>query len=568
MKKTKQSREAKPVVIQKPAARKWLLPWWQWAAALAGLLLVFEIYSPALNGAYVLDDRALPYDAPQISERLIAGWVGSLRPLLMFSFWVNHRWSGPDPYSFHVTNVFLHFLTSILATLVAAKLLEWAGVIGRTRAILAVFSGALFLLHPVQTESVSYVASRSEILSLLFYFAAYAVFLYKRSDSITLLRALVVVALFGAAAGVKEHTLTLPVLLLLTDYFWGRGGLRKNRMLYGLLAIAGVLGAAFVWKILSTTNTAGFRVEGFTPIDYFFTQCRVIWIYVRMFFLPYGQNIDADVPVSRSLFDYGAILGLAALVAVVAAAWIYRKRYPLAAFGVFMFLLLIAPTSSFVPIKDVLAERRLYLPFLGLVLVCLEFLRRMKLAHVVALCAAAIAACAVLTFQRNQVWASPLSLWQDSVAKSPNKYRPRFQLAYALYEVNHCQEAAQSYETASQLGPVDDQLLIDWALALDCAGRADEAVAKLRQALMFGATAHIYSQIGMVYAKHGYAQEALQALTEAEKVDPHYEMTFVYRGNLFEQAGDRAAAVQQYQHALELNPANPAALQAMSRVSR
>jgi len=74
------------------------------------------------------------------------------------------------------------------------------------------------------------------------------------------------------------------------------------------------------------------------------------------------------------------------------------------------------------------------------------------------------------------VWASPLTLWEDSVAKSPGKYRPRFQLAYAQFELGHCADSAQSYEKASQLGPVDDQLLIDWALALDCANRPDEAV--------------------------------------------------------------------------------------------
>src|SRR6202043_107638 len=111
-------------------------------------------------------------------------------------------------------------------------------------------------------------------------------------------RALAVVALFGAAVTIKEHTLVLPALLLLTDYFWRRGGILKNRMLYGLLVIGGVFGAAFVWKILRTTNTAGFRVEGLTPVSYFLTQCRVIWMYVRMFFLPYGQNIDPDIPVS------------------------------------------------------------------------------------------------------------------------------------------------------------------------------------------------------------------------------------------------------------------------------
>ena len=237
--------------------------------------------------------------------------------------------------------------------------------------------------------------------------------------------------LFGAAIAVKEHTLTLPALLLLTDYFWGRGGVRKNSILYGLIAVAGALGSVFVLRVLSNANTAGFGMKDMTPLDFFFTECRVLWIYMRMFFLPFGQNIDPDVPVSHSLFEHGAIFGLIALIGLVAAAWIYRQRFPLASYGVFVFLLLIAPTASFVPIRDPLAEHRLYLPFLGLILICAEILRHLKFQSVVIAGVAVLAICVVLTYQRNRIWSSSLSLWQDSVNKSPAKYRPRFQLAFA-----------------------------------------------------------------------------------------------------------------------------------------
>src|SRR5205807_2542308 len=100
----------------------------------------------------------------------------------------------------------------------------------------------LFMLHPLQTESVAYVASRSEVLSVLFYYAAFAVFVWRPGESMTILRALAILILFGAAAGVKEHTLTLPVLLVLTDYFWNRGGIRKNVTLYGMLGVAALAG--------------------------------------------------------------------------------------------------------------------------------------------------------------------------------------------------------------------------------------------------------------------------------------------------------------------------------------
>jgi tetratricopeptide (TPR) repeat protein len=415
---------------------------------------------------------------------------------------------------------------------------------------------------------VAYVASRSEVLSVLLYFSAFAVFLYRRTESMTILRSIAIVVLFAAAVSTKEHTLTLAALLLLADYYWGLGGIRRNGWLYGMLAAAGAWGGFAVWRVLKSAPTAGFNVAGLTPASYFFTQCRVIWTYVRLFFLPFGQNVDPDVAVSQSLLDHGAIFGLVALVALVAAAWIYRKRWPLAAFGVFVFVLLIAPTSSFIPISDVSAERRMYLPFLGLLLVCLEFLRRLKISQATWVGAAVIALCAVLTYQRSAVWASPVALWQDAAGKSPRKWRPHFQLASSLYESSMCPEAAQAFEAASRMEQPAWDLLVDWALALDCAGNWQDAVVKLQQAFQIEHSAHIASQIGMVYAKHKQWPEALAALAQAEKIDPSFEMTYVYRGNIFEVAGDKAAAAAQYQRALALNPLNSIAQDALTRVSR
>jgi protein O-mannosyl-transferase len=560
---TKSDSQATPV---KP--RRWWTEWWIWCVAVVGLFLVYQLYGPALNGAFVFDDRYLPFFAPDVKGSLFF-FMGHLRPLLMTSFWIDyHRAGSADPYTFHSTNVILHFLTSVVATLIVLRLLEWAGVEPRRRAVLAIFSGALFLLHPLQTESVAYVASRSEVLSVLFYYAAFAVFLWRPGESMTLLRAIAILLLFGAAAGTKEHTLTLPVLLLLTDYFWNRGGVRKNAILYGLLAVAAAIGGFYVWRVMRSANTAGFGMRDLSPVQYFLTQGRVIWIYVRMFVFPFGQNIDPDIPISHG-FDPAAIAGLIALAAAAVAAWIYRKRWPLASFGVFVFLLLLAPTSSVIPIKDVLAEHRMYLPFLGLVLICCEALRRMQFSQVITIGVVALVICSMLTYKRSQVWASPLALWQDAVNKSPEKYRPRFQLAYQLqYGENRCVDAAKSYEIASRLGPVDDQLLIDWGLALECAGQSKEAAAKLRQAAVINNTAHIHTQIAVVYAKHKNYPDALEELEKALAIDPNYDMTYFYLGGVAQETGNPEQARKYYRRALELNPQNELARQALERLGR
>ena len=566
MKKSKRQQRSDKTAVAETRGPKRV--WWPWAAALAGLVIVLEVYGPALGGVFVLDDRYLPFMDPNAGQFSLRTWIGITRPLLNFSYWLNFQASGIEPEAYHLTNVLLHFLGSVVIALVAARLLELAGTTGRARTILSTIAGGLFLLHPLQTESVAYVASRSEVLSVLLFFSAFAVFLYRRTESITILRSIAVVVLFAAAISTKEHTLTLAALLLLTDYYWRLGGLRKNGLLYGILAAAGAAGGFVIWRELKDAPTVGFNVPGLTPATYFFTECRVIWTYVRMFFLPFGQNVDPDVAISHSLLDRGAIFGLAALVALLAAAWVYRKRWPLAAFGIFMFLLLLAPTSSFVPIVDVSAERRMYLPFLGLVLVCLEFLRRLKISHAAWTGAAILAVCCVLTYQRSSVWANPVALWQDAADKSPQKWRPHFQLASALYEAGSCAEAARNFEAASRLEQPAFDLLLDWGLALDCSGDWQNALVRLQQSAALQHSAHVESQIGMVYAKHNKFQEALAALDQAQALDPNFEMSYVYRGNIFEATGDKAAAAAQYQHALALNPLNSAARDALTRVSR
>jgi tetratricopeptide (TPR) repeat protein len=557
MKKSKRTRTAEAVAPEQQEPGKKKFTWWPAAAALGALFLAFEIYDPALHAAFVLDDRNLPFFTPGYERLPLLVWLGGTRPMLDFTFWLNFQMGGTDPFLYHVVNVFLHFLTAVVVTLIAARLLEWAGVgkDGFARPALGVFAGALFLFHPLQTESVAYVASRSDVLSTLFYYSAYCVFLYRRTESITWVRALAVLGLFGGAVLSKQTAITLPLLLLFTDVCWVKGGLRANRLLYGAMLVGGIAGVAFVWKTLRTADNTVLHVQGMTSFTYFLTQCRVVWTYVRLFFLPAGQNADPEVAVSQGLLDQGAIVALAAWVAVGAAAWIYRKRWPLASFGIGVFLLLLAPTSSVIPIADVLQERRLYLPFLGLTLVCLEFLRRLKLQQRLMIEVPILLFLMVLTYQRSTIWASPLALWEDTVAKSPHKVRPRFQLAFVHYELGQCAEAADNYEIASRLAPPDYRLMVDWGTALDCAKRPADAIQKLQAATQLERDPQAWALIGQVYGKQQRSAEALEALDQAQKINPDFAMIYAVRGNVYQSLGNCRAAIGEFQHALFLNPA-------------
>src|SRR6202011_21705 len=203
---------------------------------------------------------------------------------------------------------------------------------------------------------------------------------------------------------------------------------------------------------------------------------------------------------------------------------------------------------SFVPIRDPLVERRLYLPFIGLLLITVVFLRRWKTgkATIIAILGLVVLAEAALSYQRNQLWSSAVDIWKDSATKLPNKVRPRFQLAYAYFQLQHCDEAVAEYAKAAQLEPPKFDLLLDWALAYDCAGRPEDALAKLKQAASITRNAHVYSQIGMEYGKQGKYSEAMEALATAEHLDPNFAMTYVYRGNIYEVQHSVADAAQEY----------------------
>jgi protein O-mannosyl-transferase len=565
MKKARRlAKTSSETTVQEPV-KSW--NWWLWAAGFVALIVALEIYSPALHGPFVLDDRALPYMVPTIEGAPLRAWIG-VRPLLMFTFWLNYQSGGIDPFGYHLVNVLLHFLGSVVVSLIAARLLSWVNVDGPKRDVLAVLAGALFLVHPVQTESVAYVASRSEALSVLFFYSGLAVFLNRGEGSMGWRRALISVVLFGAAMATKEHTAVFPIVVIVTDYFWKRGGLRKNAFFYALVAAGGAAGVVMVYRVLGSTPTAGFRTGEFTPFTYFYTQCRVMWTYVRMFFLPFGQNVDPDVAISHTILEHGAIVGLLAMAGVLAAAWVYRKRWPLASFGAILFVILLAPTSSFVPILDPAAERRLYLPFLGLILIVLEVARHLKLSQIVGIGAAVCLVFSVLSYQRNELWGDPVALWADAAAKSPRKMRPNFQLAYEYYAAGNCPQSAASYEAASKLTPPRFDLLMDWALSLDCAGDEHKALDVLHDAARYDNGAYVHATLGMVYAKLGQKDEALQELTIAERMDPRFETTYVYRGNIAEVAGDRASAAREYQRALHINPRNTMARDALARVAQ
>jgi tetratricopeptide (TPR) repeat protein len=326
-----------------------------------------------------------------------------------------------------------------------------------------------------------------------------------------------------------------------------------------------------VAQVLAKADTAGFGMKDLPWHHYFFTQWRALWVYLKLFVLPTSLNADYDFAISRSPVDHLAILGLIALLALIAIAFRYRKQYPLVLFGLLVFLLLAAPTSSIVPIKDPLAERRLYLPFLGLLVAGCDILRRLNVSSgaKVAAMVAVLLVFSWQTFARAAVWGNPEQLWLDTVSKSPGKSRPRFQLAMIYFESRRCAEAVKEFAETERVSTEKEySLYVDWGLAYDCLNQQELALQKFHQAVAMKTNAHTRSLVGMALGKLRRYPESIDELDAAAKLEPNYDMTYYYRGVVYMLTNDLNKAQADFEKVLAISPSNEQARKNLDNVLR
>lgn len=553
---TKKKRKA--VVRQNDSLQSGL--WWLLAAIIA-IQIAFEAYGPSLRGPFVFDDFSLPFYNPQRLVEDVGAWIRGVRPVLMFSYWVNYHFGGRDPYSYHVLNVFIHLANAALVFWIAATMLQPLPANQVRKRLAATFCGALFLLHPIQTESVAYIAGRSESLSALFLLSAVLLFLHASPNGIGWLRSAAVILLFALATAAKEQAAILPVAFLLIDWYRNRdapfNAIRRNVRLYAPLTLVAPFALFFVWRVLSTSRSAGFHLPDVSWYNYFFTECGVLLTYLRLCLLPIGQNIDYNVPFV-SAPNLMTIAGAVTAVGLLILAWRCRQRRPLVTFGILLFFIFLAPTSSFIPIKDPIAERRLYLPLIGMLLSFAGFLLQSKLSRteLSTLGSVVLVLAGFLTYQRSRVWSSEVALWEDALAKFPGNLRGYPHLVHGYVSEHRCTEALHRLDTLSQQIPVDATLLVHWAFAYECVNRPDEALRKLQRAAELAPDANIEMKIATDNIKLNRIEDALSALTQALALDPSLDSAYVTRGELYAQLGQIPLAVQNYREALRVNPGN------------
>jgi len=382
------------------------------------------------------------------------------RSVLYLTFTLNHVLSGQEVWSYHFINLILHLLNGVLVFLFAEHLIgRVIADVGRTR-YYAAAAAAFFVLHPIQTESVTYISSRSELLSATFYLCGVLLFIKWPWSKTGFLASLAVSVPFFFALGAKEVAISLPATLFLYDWlFMSSGDFRPilgRWRFYVLFIIGGVTAAFYILTVNLRESVGAGLPDHLTTYQYFLTQLKVITRYVFLTLVPIGQNLDHDIRASNSPLEIPVLASALLLVALMIFAWRIRKRFPVFSFSIFWFFLTLAPTSSVVPILDVIFEHRLYYPMMG---VCLSFPMAMLLLEPYgnrvrirltanSLMTIGLGVLLVLTVLRNHIWRDEVRLWTDVVAKSPHKLRPQNSLAWAHYKKGQYAEAIDVIQSA------------------------------------------------------------------------------------------------------------------------
>ena len=443
-------------------------------------LLVFGLlaYSTTFTTTFFFDDipRIVKNEAIRNLHDLgtIFGYCKE-RFLIYLTLAANYRLSRLEPMSYHIFNFFIHYVASIFLYLLFIELLKTPAMqkveSPLSKSLAAFLAAGIFLLHPLQTESVTYVIQRTESMAGMFYLATLYFYLRARLGK-TAGETLRYGALTGlsavCAAFSKETAVTLPAMLAIFEVFLFETSIRdllRNKIFLALLVPAALIVLYKIGPLLQRNFFYDPDIT-FTRKQYVLTQLSVLVTYLRLFFYPLGQNIDWDFPISDSLFVTQTIFSLLLLVVLFALSFVTYRRFRLVTLGILGFFLTLAPTSSIIPIKDVIFEHRMYLPVAFLAMGCVYLLfwaidqlwRASTRAHLVALLILVVAITSSLTgltYLRNQVWTSSISLWKDAVEKSPHKARPHNNYGWALYllEGSATPQAREEFEIANRLDP-------------------------------------------------------------------------------------------------------------------
>lgn len=541
------------------------------AALLLGLL-TFILYGHTLHVPWYMDDAAMIVENPLIRDlptALCDFWKP--RGIVALTFALNYHFSGLDPASYHLVNIFIHFVAGHLVFLLLRRIFTGDR-------LLALCGALLFIAHPLQTQAITYTTQRATSLAGLFFLLA--IYLFVRSREVLLtgvaFRSAAHLLWYGGAllAGAlamlcKENAAVLPFALLLFESFFV-SPLPGWKIRLCSIAPFAFLPLAVGFSMLASAESLGqasnyanlASLQGNSPVHYLVTEFSVLWIYLRLFLFPIGQALDHDYPIVREIISLQNGLALLGLLLLAWFAWRKKEEWPALSFGISWFFLTLAIESSVVPL-DPLFEHRLYLPLFGLVVVSMDGLRRISWPKAtIAVGCSLLIPLAILTWQRNQLWNDPIAFYEDNLRRAPKSERASNGLGLSYYAGGRLPEAEAAFLHTLAINPKYFYNYGNLPALYQQQGRVDEAIALLEQGInYFPEHAVLYNNLGCIYdnlaaSAHSSYQnaQAVRHFEQAIKLDPKFAPAFGNLGRHYKRLGALREAEPLLRQAVALNP--------------
>ncbi len=581
-----------------------------WIIALVLAVATGLAYSNTFHVPLLFDDEISIRDNPSIRNLADLGAVlfpsehvfTSGRPLLNLSFALNYALGGKSVEGYHVVNLVVHILAGLTLLGLVRRTLQFPTMPERWRNAALPVAGVaagLWLLHPLLTESVTYLSQRAESLMGLFYLLT--LYAFARGVTAPEARRWPVISVAACACGVlvKEVMVTAPLIVLLYDRVFASGtlagALRRRPIFYLSLAATWILLAALI-----TASHLGARGIGYGYSipwwRYALIETQALVVYLKLALWP-----------APLVFDYGqapfapdgaaTIFAAAAVALLVGGIVLLWRRVPTAGFLGAAALLILAPTSSVVPIAlQPVAENRMYLSLAALTTGVTLAAFRYGGARLLALPGILALVLGVVTYGRNADYRSEVSIWTDTVAKAPTArahnnlglllsrdasrrseaiqhYREalrldpgyaeaEYNLGIALSNQGSTAEAIQHYEAALRLKPDYGAAHNNLGfLLLRMPGQLDAAITHLQAALKInpGNTLAHYNLANALSEKPGHAPEAIREYRIVIASDPNAPEPHANLGVVLARSGDLDGAIAELQTALRLRPDLPGA---------
>jgi len=513
-------------------------------------------YSNTLKVPFVFDDIGRIVDEPAIRTLWppTVAMQNSNRPFAQYTFALNYAWNGYDVWGYHVVNIAIHVFGALFLFGFASLTLRRCAPKYSNHSNLIAFSIAIvWIVHPLNTQAVTYIVQRLESLMGLAYLSTLYCFAKSQYSRRSWAWLLCSVGTCAFGMGCKEVMVSAPIIVLWYDRAFIAKSWRElfdcRKYYYAILACTwGVLAWSMLHYQLDYSSGTLLNVEGLTSWTYLLSQSAVIVHYLSLAFWPAAQCVYPARPVAHSIQE---VLPQLAVIAGLILITLWACKYaPRLGFLGGCFFLILGPTSSVIPIKDLAFEHRMYLPLAALTSLTLiglyEAITRFGLGkllaprvHLVATLLVAIALGAT-AYERNKVYVSEVSVWKDTLIKAPHNVPVWVGLGGILAKEKKYEEAREYFVRALELAPSDSNANASYAGLLIELGDYELAGKLLVTALQSNASnldaitnlGHLQSRIGNFDAAAKCFEAAVLSFPNDEELQSCLIASQIRGGNL------------------------------------